>query len=267
MQKKIQEVRAMAYRMIAGKANKNFNNAFDLLKNFPFDFSTERGMSQQQIAFLNLKLDGCGCLGKVAQAGAMVEKKFPDAKLMFGEVLEDFFCNILLDMLKKEITQPDSFFEELLMYEEPHSVLLVDGKQFEPLSIPYQQDIAHSKIAVLPFWEAVTASILISTAWVEHNPHRKVKILAEAEMICPGMTAVKENLASCLLLLNRKQYSIKLAEEILVVRPTARLMYFLFILTEDEKYIKMIEEKYSSRVVDLLEKEVIENERRTLQED
>jgi hypothetical protein len=224
-------------------------------------------MSQRQIAFLNLKLDGCGCLGRIARAGAMVEKKFPDAKLMFGEVLEDFFCNTLLDILKRESSQPDSFFEEFLMYEEPHSVLLVDGKQFEPLSIPYQQDIAHSKIAVLPFWEAVTASILISTAWVEHNPHRKVKILAEAEMICPGMTAVKENLASCLLLLNRKQYSIKLAEEILVVRPTARLMYFLFILTEDEKYIKMIEEKYSSRVVNLLKEEVIENERRTLQED
>jgi len=224
-------------------------------------------MSQRQIAFLNLKLDGCGCLGRIAQAGAMVEKKFPDAKLMFGEVLEDFFCNLLLDVLKKEPTQPDSFFNELLMYEEPHSILLINGKQFEPLSVPYQMDVIHPKIAVLPFWEAVTASMMISKAWLENNPHRKIVILAEAENVCPGMIAVKENLASCLLLLNRKQYSIKLAEEILVVRPTARLMYFLFILTEDEKYIKMIEEKYSSRVVNLLKEEVIENERRTLQED
>lgn len=267
MLRKVKEVRAIAYRMIAGKANKNFNNAFDLLKNFPFDFSTEQGMSQRQIAFLNLKLDGRSCLGKVAQAGALLEREFPQTILKFGEVLEDFFCSTLLEVLKKEPNQPDCFFEELLMYEDPHSVILIDGKQFDPLSIPYQQNVVHARIATLPFWEAVTASILISTAWLENNPHRKIVILAEAENVCPGMIAVKENLASCLLLLNRKQYSIRLAKEILLVRPTARLMYFLFSLTEDERYIKMIEEKYSSRVVALLKKEVIENEQRTLQED
>jgi hypothetical protein len=78
------------------------------------------------------------------------------------------------------------------------------------------------------------------------------------------MIAIKENLASYSLLLDRNQYSIDLAKEILLVRPTARLMYFLFRLTEDEKYIKMIENKYSARMVYLLRKEVIENERRTL---
>jgi hypothetical protein len=264
MSKKVQEVRAMAHGLVAKKGNKNFNNAFDLLKNFPFDFSTERGMSQRQIALFNLKLDNRSCLGKIAQAGAIMEKEFPDAKIMFGEVLTDFFCNTLLDILQRESSQPDSFFEELLMYEEPHCIILIDGKQFDPLSVPYQKNITHSRITTLPFWEAVTAARLISWAWLENNPDCKIKILTEANSICSGMIAIKENLASYSLLLDRNQYSIDLAKEILLVRPTARLMYFLFRLTEDEKYIKMIENKYSARMVYLLRKEVIENERRTL---
>ncbi|MFZ2225963.1 MAG: hypothetical protein WA064_05145 [Candidatus Moraniibacteriota bacterium] len=260
MLKIVQEVREIAHRLVEGKKyEKNFSAAFALLKNFPFDFSTGQSIDQHQIANYNLSLDNRGCLGKVAQAGAVVEKEFPNAKIMFGEVLEDFFRNILLDMLRGNPDQPDSFFEELLMYEEPHSVLVVDGKQFEPLSIPFERNVSHPKIKALPFWEAVTASRMISQAWLEKNPYCKIRILAEAEKICPGMIATKENLSSYLLLVNEEQEAIRLAQETLAVRPTARSMYFLHLLTRDEKYIRMVEEKYSPRIAYLLGKEVIEN--------
>ncbi|MFA5961466.1 MAG: hypothetical protein WC848_02170 [Parcubacteria group bacterium] len=261
MLNKVNKVREIAHRQIAEKYCGNHKDAVSLLRNFPFYFSTDQNISQLQIATYNLELDGRGCLGKVAQAGAVVEKEFPEVKLMLGEVLEDFFCNILLDILKKDPDQPDSFFEELLMYEEPHSVLVVDGKQFEPLSIPFERDVSHPKIKALPFWEAVTASRLISMAWLEKNPYRKIRILAEAEKICPGMIATKENLSSYLLLVDEEREAIKLAEETLSIRPTARSMYFLYLLTKDKKYIELVETKYSPVVVHLLEKEVMQSGR------
>jgi hypothetical protein len=254
-----QEIHKIAHRQIAGKYYGNHKDALTLLRNFPFYFSTELNLDQRQIALFNINLDGRGCLGKVAQAGAVVEKEFPEAKIQFGEVLEDFFCNILLDMLKKNPDQSDSFFEELLMYEEPHSVLLFNGRQFEPLSIPFQQDISHPKIKAFPFWEAVTASRMISEAWLEENPYRKIEILVEAGKICPEMVAIKENLSSYFILIDRERYAIDLAEETLAIRPNARTMYFLYLLTKDRKYIKMIEEKYSPKIAYLLRKEVIEN--------
>jgi hypothetical protein len=261
MQNKVNKVREIVYQQITEKYYGKHKDAVTLLLNFPFYFSTNQNINQFQIATYNLELDGRGCLGKVAQAGAAVEKEFPDAQLMFGEVLEDCFRNILLDILKNEPEQPNSFFDELLMYEEPHSVLLVDERQFEPLSIPFQQNVSHPKVKTFPFWEGVTASRLISKAWLEKNPYRKIRILAEAEKICPEMIATKENLSSYLLLVNEEQEAIRLAEETLAVRPTARSMYFLYLLTKDWKYIEMIEEKYSPAVVHLLEKEVIENGR------
>jgi hypothetical protein len=257
--KDVQEVREMAHKLIEGRYKKASTDIFTSLRNFPFDFSTEPDLSQRQIANFNLRLDGRSCLGRITQAGAMIEKEFPEVNLMCGEVMEDFFRNVLLGMLKENPNQPDSFFSELLMYEEPHNILLVDGKQFEPLSILYRQDISHPQISSFPFWEAVTASRLISKAWLEDSPYKKIEILAEAERICPGMLTTKENLTSCLLLLDREREAIELAKETLLVRPTARAMYFLYLLTKDKKNITMIEKNYSSRIVQLLGREVIEN--------
>lgn len=260
---RVMEVREIAFAAASELeyGTRKTENLFDFLKSLPFNFTARQNFDQRQIALFNLSFDNRSCLGRVAQAGAILEKEFPDAEIMFGEVLEDFFRNILLDMLRENPDQPDSFFEELLMYEEPHDILLIDGKQFEPLSVVYQKDIAHPKVKALPFWEAIAASTMVSLAWLEEDPYEKIRILAEAEKICPGMTAIKESLAGYLLFLDREQQAIDLAMETLQIRPTARALYFLYLLTGSGEYAARIKKIYSPRTFELLGKEVIENER------
>jgi hypothetical protein len=95
-------------------------------------------------------------------------------------------------------------------------------------------------------------------AWFEKDPHKKMEILFEAEQTCPGMSIIKENILGCLMLQGREVEAIKLAKELLTTRPTARVLFILHLLTDDKEYIKQIEEKYSIRVVNLLEREVAE---------
>jgi len=247
----MKKVRQMAY----AKAN----NLKYVLKEDPiktlmsisnFQVGAELFIEQEQFANFNLELDGKSCLGRVAQAAAIVEKRFPEAKIEIAEVWEDWLAGIMLKMLKEEPARrlDPTFMQELLMYEEPHLVLVINGKQFEPLSIQLGQNIEHPKIKTFPLWEGVTASVMVSEAWLEKNPNRKLKILKQAEKICPGLTLVRENMCAPLELLGRIDEVIENAKWALERRPCARTLYVLWLFTGNQVYYKQLTEKYTEEI-------------------
>ncbi len=215
-----------------------------------FQVSAGQFIGQEQFANFNLKLDSESCLGKVAQAAAIAEKQFPEAKIEMAEVWEDWFANTMLKMLKEEPVRrlDPTFMQELLMYEEPHLILVINGKQFEPLSIQLGQAIKHPRIKPFPLWEGITASVMVSEAWLEKNPNRKLEILKQAEKICPGLTLVRENMCAPLELLGKMGEVIKNAKWAIERRPCARTLYVLWLFTKNQVYYKQLAEKYTEEI-------------------
>lgn len=216
------------------------------------DFQIERSstMDQAQVAFWNQNLDKKGCLGRVALAAAIVEKHFPDAKLEAGEVWQDWLAAVMLSMLKEKPERrfDPSFMQELLMYEDPHLVLIVDGVQFEPLSLELGMDIIHPRVQAFPIWEAIAASILVSQAWMANDPSEKILILKEAERVCPGMAVTRENICEPLEMQGQIDQVIDVLKWVLGRRPTARALYALSALTKDQKYYDALVDFYSEEV-------------------
>src|SRR6056297_171049 len=195
-------------------------------------------VDQQEMAQANLELDGKSCLGRVAQAAAIVENYFPDTDLQLAEVRKDRLAEMMLGMLAEspEKKYDPSFISELLMYEEPHMVLLVDGRQFEPLSLQLGQDIQHPRIEVFPVWEGITASSLTSYAWLEREAESKLEILQEAEKLCPGTTLVSENMCESLEVFGRRKELLEKVAWCVQERPCARNLYVMYALTGDKNY-------------------------------
>jgi len=253
----LEKIRGLAYVQIAKKQYEVFPTPLETLRHLEFEIPFGNSVDQEKIREANMTLDAYGCLGRVAQSAAIIEKHFPDAAIKIGEVWIDALRNMLLHplLMTREVKE-ESYYEEILMYEEPHAVLLVEGKQFEPLSVPLKMDIYHPLVQEFPLWEGITSSHLVSFSQLEESPTRRMVILMQAEKICPGTTLVQENKIGLLHFMNFTGEAIALAKDVLEKRPVARTFYFLYLVTGDDKYREIIERKYMPETFKFLEKEV-----------
>lgn len=171
---------------------------------------------QGDMARMNLGLDPRSCLGRSALAVTIIERFFPEAEVKCAEVAQDMFRELLLQQWGKIYNTrnwpPDSWLEELLMYEEPHSIVMVDGKQFDPLFCVYAQrancsveNLFHPGVIEFPAWEEIAAARMVSEAWLEPNPETKLEVLRAANEICPRTIIVRQNIVQPLLSTGRDE--------------------------------------------------------------
>ncbi len=247
----IEEIRNLAYRQAEKLEYVLKDSPLDTLRTIKFNIQTSQFIDQMQFVLLNLELDSKSCLGRAAQAAAIAEKHFPEANLKIAEVWQDLLAGIMLTLLYQNPNKQfdPSFMQELLMYEEPHLVLMVNGVQFEPLSLQLGHDIQHPRIQPFPLWEGITASVLVSKAWLEPKPEKKLEILQQAEKICPGIVLIRENMCEPLELLGRIDEVIETAKWCLKHRPCARTLYVLCLLTGEQKYYNELTRKYSEEII------------------
>lgn len=255
----VEKAHNMALDLVRSMDLEAFANPKDALMNFPWNFEQGTEINQKQMAEWNLVLDGRSCLGRTAQAAALVELQFPNTKVGYGEVISDHLREDMLDQVHRNLPYDEKLREEwlkeVLLYEEPHAVITVDSEQFDPLSTVYPVEINHPKIQSHSLWEGVASSIKIAEAWLENNPEKKLKILEMAEKICPGTTVVAENKAGALILLDKIDDAIDLLKEMLERRPCARTLFVLYLLTQDEQYKKRLDKEYTPYMIEVLKKE------------
>ena len=230
------------------------------LHSYPWNLGQGQNTTDQKtLAKLNLELDGRSCLGRVAQAAAFVELRFPNAKVGYAEVLSDNLRRDMLAQVHEKLPNDPAlrteWLQEVLLYEEPHAVVLVDGVQFDPLSTVYPEEICHPKIQSFPTWGAIAASIVVAQAWLEDDPNEKLDILQEAETLCPGTTLVSENMVSAMILLEREDEAIPILKELLLRRPCARTLFSLWLITRNDHYRQLIDVEYTPYMMEILKKE------------
>ena len=247
----IAKAKKIAYGHLDGLRYEIKPSPLETLATIDFEMECAQTMDQSEVTLWNLNLDKRGCLGRVAQAAAVVEKHFPGVKIEIGEVWQDFLATLMLDMLSENRARAyePSFMMELMMYEDPHLVLFVDGVQFDPLSIELGHEIFHPRVGKFPLWGAVAASMLIAKTHLEPDSEKKLILLDEAEKICPGMVTIRENRCEPLELLGRMDEVIQTAKWCFKRRPCARTLYVLYHFTRDKKYLDILLEKYTKEVV------------------
>jgi hypothetical protein len=246
-----EKIREMAHRNISKLKYSIGPDPISTLKTVRFNIPFEQSVNQDDIVCWNLELDTRSCFGRVAQAAAVVEKHFPNEQIYFAEVWEDALRNILLKKMREKPAHrfDPSFMEELLMYEEPHAVLLIDGVQFDPLSNQLGFEVIHPRVEKFSLWKGIASSHLVSVSHKEADPEKKLATLEEAERICPGTTVVRENLALPLELLGRTSELIETVEWCLEKRLCARTLYVAHMLTGKSEYYNQLIKMYSEEVV------------------
>jgi len=230
---------------------KVLSGPLETLKTVDLPFQLADTVNQEEIAKENLVLGLKSCLGQIAVCGAIMEKHFPKEKIALGEVWEDFFANIMAKKFRqnRDSQYDPSFMREWLMYEEPHVILVINGKQFEPLSKFMGLDVEHPRVQAFPFWEGVAVSRLASVSNCEKDHEERLRLLDLAEEICPGMTLIRENRVQSLVELGMIKEAVECLKWSVERRPNARklwaICHFMEKIGEDSsKYLRAFLERY-----------------------
>jgi len=201
-----------------------------------------------------LNFDPEGCFGRTARAAAVLTRHFPDVVVQYAEVWEDYLRNTLLVHRDREI---ETFSQELLSYEEPHAVVLINGHQFDPLSTVMEQEIIHPVVGAFPLWEGLASAWEVASASRHPEPQGQLDMLEQAEKLCPGTTLVAENMIQPLMELDREDEAIALLADVVKNRRrTARGLYLLRLFTGSSAYEDELRAIYPATVIRLIEEEV-----------
>jgi len=207
------------------------------LASFPWKkFIGSQISDQAELSRLNLELDPKGCLGRVALCFAIIEKHFPAEfeRFEYGEVTVDWFWLKLMKQWKDHYDPaltplPEGWVDELLMYEEPHGVVVgKGGYQFDPLSVlMVGQQVWHPGAFTYEPWPAITSAMFVSQSLLAQNPLEKLRLLREAESACPGTCLVKQNRVLPLTMIGCNVEAAGILRNLASVRPSARLFFVL----------------------------------------
>jgi hypothetical protein len=250
-------VRNLAYSKIKKLPKPNTDNPIEALKNLDWSVpNNEVSVDQDELVRLNLELDPNYCFGRLAAAAAFVELWFPKAKLQFGEVLEDVLRNIMLDDLALPIVESE--LKELLMYEDPHAVLVIDGMQFDPVLVKLDLDIRHPKLGLHPIWEGLTVTWLTQKARMANSLDETMGMLRQAEALCPGTSIVTSYFAELEAKHGTNERAIELLAKANELRLTARGLFVAAALGDEDSF-KKFHQIYHPALFRILAEEVIPN--------
>lgn len=241
---KINDVKAKAIEVLE-TLTPNFLPKEDIkstLESYPWPDVVGDNTTQEELSQINQELNPRSCLGRAALSFAILEKYFKGQadQFEYGEVLEDWFWNTLMTQWRtyyepKSIPLPEGWVNELLTYEEPHAVMVGRNDfQFEPLSTLIKKEVRHPKTNSYPIWPAITSAFIVSEAISEKDPMNKLKLLEDAEKICPNTALVKQNRIEPLILLGRDEEARSILKEIIAIKPNSRAFFMLETLFDDK---------------------------------
>jgi hypothetical protein len=251
MSGKIESVKKLAEEKIKEKGFRLYGSPIETLKGLHFNIPVDDYFTQNDLTHMNLELDERSCLGRLAQASAFIEQNFSGSNFKYGEVWKDMLASILIKRLEDEpeLGNDPTYLRELLMYEEPHSVILVNGNQYDPLSVGLDFEIVHPTVMGFDLWEGIASSYMVSESYLEQDLGERLKILDEAEKICPGTTFVRENTINPLYELGRTEEANTALEWVLERRPCARTLYVHHFLTESGESYQRLLKTYSNNII------------------
>lgn len=248
----IEEFKLKAFSVFGKDEYLQNNNPLDFLVSVNWNTPSGQAFSQDVMTQMNLSLDEGGCFGRTVKMAVLLEKYFPKEKLFFGEVLSDFFRELLVQNASFMNWQDPSYLDEILQYEDPHSVIVLgDGTHFDPIFKSLSSKMAknqHPKVASYDLWESLYAAFLISYALEKRSSEGDeacLAIIEEAEKVSP-LAVVKENKVGILTSLRRYDEAVSLAQNIIGQRADAKMLFLLFVLTGDVCYKYQIEDSYNS---------------------
>lgn len=226
----------------------------EVLRRHPWQFVD--APTQDEQARMNLGFHPGTCVVRVAIAAALAEAHPSAPALAFGEVRQDAFALAARRLLQARGPLP-GLAEEILMYEEPHAVLCIGDAHFDPLWT-VSAELVHPYIALFPLWEGVACAMTVSEAHLEPDPQAKLRLLFEAEAMCPGTAIVQEAMAAAHYARGDEAATLVALEFALERRDTARLRYALWLLTERPAHRAHIDTQYGAAILAVLEKEGME---------
>lgn len=238
-----------------------FNNHGDpmtTLFNYPWEVPVDIFPTQAEFSEWNISLDPRGCLGRMAISAVVAETLAPSKEILAGEVLSDYLRGCML--IQFEDNAPDdpqtheAWLRELLMYEEPHAVIIFDGSQFDSASQKVKHLIQHPRIQQFPVWNFVASAMLVAHAILETDLDTKAAYLNEAEKTCPDTQLVKENIIALHLLRGRKDRALDLMDATLKTRPTALGFYVRWLTSQHREHKSAIDLAYPPGMFDFLER-------------
>jgi hypothetical protein len=195
----IEEFKLKAFSIFGKYEYLQNNRPLDFLVSVKWNTPSGQAFSQDIMTQMNLDLDDRSCFGRTVKMAVLLEKYFPEEKLFFGEVLSDFFRELLVQNASFLNWQDPSYLDEILQYEDPHSVIVLgDGNHFDPIFKSLNPKIAknqHPKVAIHDLWGGLYAAFLISYALkkqLSEGDEVCLAIIEEAEKASPLMVA-KEN--------------------------------------------------------------------------
>jgi hypothetical protein len=235
---------------ISDGLSSGYDNPIDFLYSLDWEVFNGSAFPEEQVSLMNIELDQRSCLGRSARAAVIAEQFFPEAELFSGEVYEDFFRTLLVKNATEENWHDETYIEEILQYENPHTVIIYKDLQFDPIFKIFKfkpGKMVHLKVGKLSLWEGLYCSYLVSEALVakQKNVMEAFEILLFALTICPDMILLKENLMGIYGLLYEFDKVVELGKSVKEKRKDARNLFVLWSLTEDDSYKEQIISEYS----------------------
>ncbi len=229
------EIKERARKVLENTGFRPGQSVWSDLRSFPWDFSKQSSASVEVTSPLVMSLDPGCCFGKTVLAGLIAEAHGVDVQ--FGEVRTDYLRNFMIHHIMRSLaggTYEESMLIELLMYEEPHSVILFDGEiQFDPISVVLRETILHPVVKEFPFWDAVLSAVVIAESFLEQDLRKRLDMIDKADRVCPGTSLVLEARAAHSVLTSDPGAS-DLILHATELRPTAAMFYALIELGRRE---------------------------------
>lgn len=250
----LEHVRVLAYTNIHGLEPIS-DNPIESLLALDWDVAvSDEPIDQAGLLQANLTLEPTYCLGRAARAAAFVEKWFPSANLQYAEVLEDNLRNMMLDIIKQEPLQ-ESMLTELLAYEDPHAVIVVDGVQFDPISVQLGMPVVHPKIGCHEVWQGFASDWLVENAKLATDHAEKLDLLEKAQQVCPDTAYLAEARAVIYMAMGKMTEAEYNLNKALEMRPTARSLFALTMLGSTESKSRF-HQVYPAELFQLLQQEM-----------
>lgn len=215
-------------------------------------------VNQTQLLELNSQLDPSFCFGRTAIAGAFIEKYFPESQFLCGEVTQDLLARFMQEELRT-LPITDALLQETLNYEDPHTVIVVNGEQFDPIFVQIgwspEEFRGHVKVELSEFWPAMTAIHMVEQAKALVDSEQEIALLLQARAVC-NLVYVSEALVIAYLITGQNDLCRKELAIVNEFRPTARSLFVASEVYGDQRCKNKFFAKYPKELYLFLQEEV-----------
>jgi hypothetical protein len=217
--------------------------------------------SAEEEAEMTLALDENCLLGHLAKIAVFLDDHYSEKNFYVAEVCRNLFAEQFIDQAKKQPEKWGELIEKILQFEEPHIVITHQGRQYDPFfKLNAGRDFSelkHPAVREHLLWEGLHMRYLVCEAFLtsEIGSIDLLMALWEIVELYPESLIAQESLGIAQCFLNQFDLAIYSIENATRIRKDARMLCFLWHLTEDSEYREKIISDYSPEMFEYLEAE------------